>query len=228
MATQTNLPSGDDSQVFVGNDPIPGTTQQEEPAAVTPSVTPAPAAQPEPAAGGVPPEAESEGAPGTPSQEPEPGKPRTISPTQKRINELTRKRYELEAKVEELNARLEGRARVTGEGTVPPAGTQLTKPVRDNYETYEDWVEAVSLYSAKRALDESKVQETKAREAEQQKQIVSAWNSRVEQARTKYEDFDDVVSSDLQIPQAAFNAIVDSPHGPDIAYYIGSNPDTAK
>ncbi|HOK55405.1 MAG TPA: hypothetical protein PKV43_13140, partial [Armatimonadota bacterium] len=61
-----------------------------------------------------------------------------------------------------------------------------------------------------------------------QAQAAARWAEAVEQARKRYEDFDEVVSVNVPIPQAAFTAILDSPVGPDIAYYLGKNPDVVR
>jgi hypothetical protein len=157
------------------------------------------------------------------------------SDVQKRIDTLTRRRYELEGRNEELEyelARLKRRV-AAAEGDEQPekpaaaAAVDSEKPVRDNFTTYEDWVEAISLFNAKVALREEREDYNRQQQAVQQNTVVENWNKSLESARTKYEDFDTVVGSDLKIPQVAFNAIVDSPVGPDVAYFLGQHPDIA-
>ncbi len=156
------------------------------------------------------------------------------SDVQKRIDTLTRRRYELEGRNEELEvelARMKRRlsALEGGEPEPKPAAPAVdpNKPNRDNFTTYEDWVEAVSLYNAKKALQEEKDAYLRQQQTVQQNTVVEGWNKSLEAAREKYDDFDTVVGSSLEIPQAAFNAIVDSPVGTDIAYFLGSHPEIA-
>lgn len=156
------------------------------------------------------------------------------SDVQKRIDTLTRRRYELEGRNEELEielARMKRRltALEGGEQEPKPAAPVVdpNKPNRENFTTYEDWVEAVSLYNAKKALQDEKDEFYRQQQTTQQNTIVENWNKSIEAAREKYEDFDTVVGSSMEIPQAAFNAIVDSPVGTDIAYFLGSHPEIA-
>jgi hypothetical protein len=161
--------------------------------------------------------------------------PKEKSDVQKRIDTLTRRRYELEGRNEELEYELTRAKRrlsaiESGDQAATPAAVPVVdseKPVRDNFTTYEDWVEAVSLYSAKKALREDRDESQRQQQSVQQNTIVENWNKSLDTARTKYEDFDTVVGSDLKIPQVAFNAIVDSPAGPDVAYFLGQHPDIA-
>lgn len=194
---------------------------------------------------------EQQGDSGTPSEQPAEGsdasgvqpddaaaateQKKEKSDVQKRIDTLTRRRYELEGRNEELEYELARTKRrmaaiESGDQADKPAPAPVVdseKPNRDNFTTYEDWVEAVSLYSAKKALREDRDESVRQQQTVQQTTIVENWNKSLETARTKYEDFDTVVGSDLKIPQVAFNAIVDSPVGTEVAYFLGQHPDIA-
>jgi hypothetical protein len=161
------------------------------------------------------------------------------SDVQKRFDTLTRRKYELEGRNEELEyelARVQRRlaAIEKGEaaaGTEPagtPAAVDPNKPVRTNYATYEDWVEALSVYNAEQVVAKREQAGRQAQQSQAGAQIVERWNKSLEGAREKYEDFDAVVGTSLQIPQIAFNAIVDSPVGSDVAYYLGQHPEIAQ
>ena len=164
------------------------------------------------------------------------------SDVQKRIDTLTRRRYELEGRNEELEYEL-GRAQrrlkaIEGGQTPQPAGTppatpgtDSAKPVRESFATYEDWIDALTAHNAKAAakaaIDEDKRENFNRQQAQAGQQVVAQWNTNLETAREKYDDFDAVVGTSLQIPQIAFNAIIDSPVGTDVAYYLGQHPDVA-
>jgi len=194
---------------------------------------------------------EQSGDSGTPSEQPQEGgdasgvqpdaaaaseQKKEKSDVQKRIDTLTRRRYELEGRNEELEyelARMKRRLAAIEGGeqeqkpAAQPAAVDPEKPNRDNFTTYEDWVEAVSLYNAKKALRERDEEAQRQQATVQQTTIVENWNKSLEVARSKYEDFDTVVGTDLKIPQVAFNAIVDSPVGTDVAYFLGTHPEVA-
>jgi hypothetical protein len=70
---------------------------------------------------------------------------------------------------------------------------------------------------------------TKREQAKQLAQIVEAYHEREETAREKYTDFDQVAYNPaLPITQAMATTIRESDLGPEVAYYLGSNPVEAK
>ena len=88
-----------------------------------------------------------------------------------------------------------------------------------------DQFESVDAYAD--ALAERKAEELLARrEAERQRMdLVEAYHDREEDARTKYEDFEQVAyNPKLPITAVMAETIQMSDVGPDLAYYLGSNP----
>lgn len=106
------------------------------------------------------------------------------------------------------------------------AETQATKasadlPPVDQFESPEAYAEA---------LAERKAQELIAkREAErQQSEMIEAYHEREEEARNKYDDFEQVAyNPQLRITNVMAETIQASDIGPDVAYYLGSNPKEA-
>lgn len=234
MSTQNPLPGQQPA-----GDNEPGVTVETVGEAAPAQIVP-PKQEPEEQAGdsGAPDEQPPEGgdASGVQPEDAATAQKKDKSDVQKRIDTLTRRRYELEGRNEELEyelARMKRRMAAIESGdqeAAKPAAAPAVdseKPNRDTFNTYEDWVEAVSLYNAKKALREDKDESLRQQQAVQQTTVVENWNKSLEGARAKYEDFDTVVGSDLKIPQVAFNAIVDSPVGPDVAYFLGQHPDIA-
>jgi hypothetical protein len=79
-------------------------------------------------------------------------------------------------------------------------------------------------------LAERKAEELLARreQARQQSETLEAYHDREEEARTKYDDFEQVAyNSKLPITDAMAQTIQASEVGPDMAYYLGSNPKEA-
>lgn len=80
------------------------------------------------------------------------------------------------------------------------------------------------------ALAERKAQELVARrEAERaQSEIIEAYHDKEEEARNKYDDFEQVAyNPSLRITNVMAETIQSSEVGPDVAYYLGSNPKEA-
>jgi hypothetical protein len=101
------------------------------------------------------------------------------------------------------------------------ARQQPSELAPEQFETYEDYAEA---------LAERKAQELLARrEAEQQQRAyLDAYHEREEVARDKYDDFEQVAyNPNLPVTEAMARAIQASEIGPDVLYHLGSNPNDA-
>jgi hypothetical protein len=90
--------------------------------------------------------------------------------------------------------------------------------------TYEDYVDARADW--RYALQRAQERQRDAIETQQRTQAErgAAHQSRVTVARTKYPDFDAVVTNDAHIGPVLIDAILSSEHSADIAYYLGKNP----
>jgi len=80
-------------------------------------------------------------------------------------------------------------------------------------------------------LAERKAEELLARreQARAQSEIIESYHEREEEARNKYDDFEQVAyNSKLPITEAMAQTIQASEVGPDMAYYLGSNPKEAE
>jgi hypothetical protein len=99
----------------------------------------------------------------------------------------------------------------------PPA----PPPAPEQFETTEAYADALAQQKAEQLLAQ--------REAERQRaELLDQYHAREEDARDKYPDFEQVAYNPrLPITQAMAEAIQASDSGPDIAYYLGSNPKEA-
>ena len=98
------------------------------------------------------------------------------------------------------------------------AGYDITP---DQFETYEDYAEV---------LAERKAEELLARRdtARQQAEMQDAYHDLEEAARDKYDDFEQVAyNPNLPITDFMAQSIQASDAGPDVLYYLGSNPKEA-
>ena len=91
----------------------------------------------------------------------------------------------------------------------------------EQFETYEDYAEALAVQKAEQLLRQREVQKHRS-------QVESVYADREEEARSKYDDFEQVAyNPSLPITEAMAETIKESDVGPDIAYYLGLNPKEA-
>lgn len=116
----------------------------------------------------------------------------------------------------------------------PPADNE---PKRDQFESYEAFIEARATWRAEKAAEEKtrKILEEDRTKTEQEQtrgqreQQAKAWNAQIEKARDEVEDFEDVVSaSEAVITPSMSQAIVESDKGALIAYHLAKNPAEAE
>jgi len=99
--------------------------------------------------------------------------------------------------------------------TVPTAPSEL--PPSDQFDSVETYAKAY----AEQMLREREVQK-------QRSEYVEAYHDREEDARGKYDDFEQVAyNPNLRITTVMAETIQTSEVGPDVAYYLGSNPKEA-
>jgi hypothetical protein len=91
----------------------------------------------------------------------------------------------------------------------------------DNFDSPDAYAEALALKKAEELLAQRDRQK-------EQAQAVEAYGEREEKARDKYDDFEDVVyNPKLRITDTMAETIQNSDVGPDLAYWLGSNPKEA-
>ncbi len=154
---------------------------------------------------------------------------------QERLGELTRKRREAERSAEQLaeeNARLKAQL----EGSQPskkeePAAAK--PPVETDFEDYSDFLAAKARHEARQEIEaENRRREEQQQQSAQQEQSQkqhAEFMQRCEAASELYEDFVEVAfSGDVPVNETMTEVIMGAENGPDIAYWLGSNPEEAK
>jgi hypothetical protein len=132
----------------------------------------------------------------------------------KRVDRLTRRAKEAEAEI----------ARLRGEKGEPKPKTESKpegKPKLENFDNYEDWVEALTDYKADQRINASKAETEKAK-------AETDFLKRFNAGRKSFKDWDDVVTNDVDITAAMQNAIKESDIPAEIIYWLGQNPDEAE
>jgi hypothetical protein len=102
-----------------------------------------------------------------------------------------------------------------------PVAAPAEPPTADKFDSPEAYAEALAEQKAAELLAK--------REAErQQAELLESYHEREEEARNKYDDFEQVAYNPrLPITQVMAQTIQASEIGPEIAYYLGSNPKDA-
>jgi hypothetical protein len=106
------------------------------------------------------------------------------------------------------------------------AETQIVKTPSatsaDQFESPEAYAEALAYQKAEELL-------AKREAAKQQSQVLESYQEREEAARDKYDDFEQVAyNPKLPITDVMAETIQSSDIGPELAYYLGSNPKDAE
>ena len=103
---------------------------------------------------------------------------------------------------------------------VPPVPREI--PPADQFESVEAYAQALAEKRAAELVQQREVQQ-------QQAQVLESHRDREETAREKYDDYEDVVyNPKLAITPIMAQTIQASDMGPDVAYYLGTNPKEAE
>jgi len=91
----------------------------------------------------------------------------------------------------------------------------------EQFTTTEEYVEALTTSKAQQIVQQQQF-------AKQQQELLGNYHDKEEDARSKYEDFEQVAyNPKLPITDVMAQTIQASDNGPDIAYYLGTNPKEA-
>lgn len=100
----------------------------------------------------------------------------------------------------------------------PPIPSEL--PSQDSFDSPEQYQEFIRAEAAKLVQQQN--------QWNQQAQVEEAFAERVEEAMDRYDDYEQVVNNpNLHITDVMAAAIKASEKGPDVAYYLGTNPKEA-
>lgn len=204
--------TGDQRAEFRRTGELPGPPKKQEEAATSEvaETKPAPGAQPEK----------------------KPQETRRKPDAEHRIGELTAETKRLKAELESLRTPKPAEAAKPGPVQQPQPQQTRTKPTAEDkgqdgnpkYTTYEDFVEDLADWKAEQ-------REANSRRDQQQKEQGKALQAKVEEARGRYEKFDEVLQptlnaivGDQQVSPAVKAMLNDSEVLPDLIFTLGSNP----
>lgn len=90
-------------------------------------------------------------------------------------------------------------------------------PAPEQFETVEAYAEALAVQKAEQLLEQRERQK-------QQREIIETYHDREEEARAKYDDFEQVAyNPSVPITDVMAQSIQASDVGPELAYYLGTN-----
>tara|TARA_R110000772_G_scaffold190288_5_gene301124 strand:+ start:41 stop:823 length:783 start_codon:yes stop_codon:yes gene_type:complete len=136
----------------------------------------------------------------------------TKSFSQEELDAIVSKRLAREQRKWERDSRTRQASQPAAPRDVPPA---------DQFESVEAYADALAMRKAEELLQQRQIQA-------EQSQVLEAYADREEEARTKYDDFEQVAyNPNIPITSVMAETIRASDVGPDVAYYLGSNPKDA-
>lgn len=146
---------------------------------------------------------------------------RPIAP---RIAELTRKHRETEREAAYWRQRAEA-AETAGK----PAAAAETEPTPDQFDDYGAYVKALTRWEAKQVTKEALTERDQtASQATLEETRAANWQKGVDAAKQAHPDYDDVMAvSDVPIADHVKDLLLDSDHGPRLAYFLDRHPDVA-
>jgi chemotaxis protein histidine kinase CheA len=153
---------------------------------------------------------------------------------QKRINELTRVRREAERERDALKAELEALKKPVEKTSGDK--TSGDKPKMEDFETLDEYNEAMIDFKTAEALEKQKVQQVKQTEKQAEQAEHAAKVARLKEASAKYPDFKETVidktGDELPISENMAKIILDIDEETvtpaDVLYYLAQNPDESR
>ena len=148
-------------------------------------------------------------------------KPKTA--VQKRIDELTRKRHEADRRA----AYAEGQLAAEREKAPEPAKATpdtADMPKEDDYETYDEYIDAKTEFVVEKRLAEMKRQTAEDDEKRRLEDSEKVFKAKLAEGENRYDDFQEVAMN-IAVPITNIMAdILTTTENPaDIAYYLGKN-----
>lgn len=157
----------------------------------------------------------------------------------KKIAELVKKAADAEARAKQLEENLNNALALKKTEPVVEVDPEPVKPSKDNYSDPDAYDQAAELYieqkaahtakkQVEKALAEQELKVQQAQSEENLRQVRESYNTRVEAAKAKYADFEEVAQSpDVQVSMPVVHALMTMPDGTDIQHYLGTHREEA-
>ena len=132
----------------------------------------------------------------------------------KRIDKITRQKYEAVAEANRLKAELEQmRAQLA---------PKQKEPDISDFDTFDDYTEALAEYKFNQ---KAQAQQQQASQQQQAQKVAQDWQSKVEKVRAVAPDFDEAFANvaEITFAQSTLDAVAGHEKGAEIAYLLGKN-----
>ena len=157
-------------------------------------------------------------------------KPEAKTFTEDDVNKIVQKRLAKESRRIQREVQLEVENSVLRRQATPPPPTPTGEPKVEDFKDYDSYNRALIKAEAEKQAAVMFTEFQRSQQDQQNRQAQAAQSEKLKSAASKYEDFEEVAlhNQDLIIdkPSAAF--ILESEHGADVAYFLGSNLNEAK
>lgn len=170
---------------------------------------------------------ETEETDGEDSADASPKKPKGV---QKRIDELTRQRYDAERAAENARREADYYRSLANQGTKPtevqaPTGKE---PKLEDFDSYDAFIEAKAAHVFEKKQHALREQQALQRQQEETDSLRKSFAEKAELGRKKYADYDEIVHSpNVHIAQHTAALVMQSDLAHELAYHIAKNPDIA-
>jgi len=154
---------------------------------------------------------------------------------QKRYDNLFKHSKSVEAELERVrkeNEELRGKTSTVAPKEIPADETAAKdedpEPKMEDFKTIPEYVKAQAKWELRQHEKEVAAKSEKQAAADRKKEIADLYDSRVVETKKTHPDYSEVVGgSKLMIPETAVISIRDPEmeNGPEVAYYLGKNPD---
>ena len=160
-------------------------------------------------------------------------KPKQNPKLEKRFSELTKQREQAKqeaAKEREARENLEVRLREYEQKATPIVAEPLgQEPQPSQFQDAFEYAKALSEWNVEKVLAERDKAEADRRANEERNKVISAWTQKVEAAKAKMPDFEEMVASaDVAVNDAIRDAIVESDVGPEVLYHLAQDTEYAR
>ena len=153
----------------------------------------------------------------------------TVDPVQKRINKITREKYDAIRAADKLKKELAEAKKKLEETKFEKKKSDLIqeRPKESDFDTDEEYHIALGRWAAKTEIHETQAPQEEVEEEKQEE--VNPVQKIIDVGKETYPDFEELVlTDDLRITPLMVEAAADSEHASDIFYHLGQNPKLAE
>jgi hypothetical protein len=155
-------------------------------------------------------------------------KPKPRRGFKKRIDKLTRRLSEREKEIEYWKGKAEGRN--PSEAQAKPVREESkgdSKPRADDFDSHEEYVEALADWKVNQRLQEMEQNQKKSSAQTEYRRRVDTLQAKVKEFSEKHSDFAELVDEvgDIPMSPAVQELILDSENGPELMYELAKDPE---